>query len=778
MATWYTVTLNDNGGSGSVPSTAYAHVDKINSSTYIFSLFTAKNTSYEYRFYLSTKPTRTYYSYNGHWTAKSGGTQIIKPGGGYSTPVNGITGNTTLYAHWTRLSYRLELDRNGGTGGTASRYCKATEGGWYTTWRCETAADYIVPPTKSGYVFMGYYTASQGSGTAQKYINADGSYTDNFRLLVLTADATLYAWWKPCYAITVNANGGTGGTSTFYYSPNDTAFYSDSACTDEITAIMPPTKGSSLFLGYYDTDATTGTQVVAQDGTISSEWTPTGDATIYAQWRTVVDITLDRQGGDSGDGLIVYDSTDAQFHLPNSSEPITAVTPPDMECFRFLGYFSAQSGGTQYIDADGELLPALYSASLSSDLTIYAQWERVSYRALLDPGEGSSDTLSFYCDGTSAVFYTNDLLVGDPVTKIDMPTRIGYDCTGYWSAESGGTKAVDADGTIVCGVFSADVTFYAQWQIRTYTATFDYNGGSGSVATKTVTWNAAIGNLPTPSPLPSRSEAEFGGWQVDGETVTSATVWRWDADRTIKAKWITGFQYVEDFFNLGTANLVPISSDAGDNRQRVCVMNATTNYSGDQTGAGRYTRNYSNSSLDPTSTSGVWRNPTVTYRVVHDCTVATQLGKAFPATRSGSAMTVSGFMITSVKVSTAIGKFPTVTVAATANEGANAINLFDVSIPVVARARAQYLLGAVSGGGNLQTCEAEASCSPVVVAENGMPCASDVVGGRYPVRAQTYAPNREAAPVAANGFTSTGAPKSGEDRDFPTWSVVAEKEIV
>ena len=38
MATWYTVTLNDNGGSGSVPSTAYAHVDKINSSTYIFSL--------------------------------------------------------------------------------------------------------------------------------------------------------------------------------------------------------------------------------------------------------------------------------------------------------------------------------------------------------------------------------------------------------------------------------------------------------------------------------------------------------------------------------------------------------------------------------------------------------------------------------------------------------------------------------------------------------------------------------------------------------------------
>ena len=210
-------------------------------------------------------------------------------------------------------------------------------------------------------------------------------------------------------------------------------------------------------------------------------------------------------------------------------------------------------------------------------------------------------------------------------------------------------------------------------------------------------------------------------------------------------------------------------------------MNAVSS-GGAQTGAGRYSRDYSHAANDPTEVSGVWRNPSVTYAVVGDCTVETQLGKAFPAVYAGTGssrrMTVSGYMIVEVRVETATGSFPRVTVTAVANEGADAINLFAVSIPVIARARAQLLLGALTGGGNLSRCDAAATCSPVVVAENGMPCASDVVAGRYVVSAETFAPNREAAPVAANGFTSTGEPKSNGDRDYPAWSVAAEKEIV
>jgi hypothetical protein len=129
-------------------------------------------------------------------------------------------------------------------------------------------------------------------------------------------------------------------------------------------------------------------------------------------------------------------------------------------------------------------------------------------------------------------------------------------------------------------------------------------------------------------------------------------------------------------------------------------------------------------------------------------------------------------------VRTLVGKFPTVTVTGTANEGADAINKFAVSIPIQARARAQNLLSAITGGGALQTCEAAATCSPVVCAENNMPCASDVVQGRYTVKGTTYAPGNESTHTAGTGFTSIGEPKTNGDKEYPMWEITVEKEIV
>lgn len=781
MARWCQVSINDNGGSGSSPSSYWMNIRTASGAIeYLYGTFKSKSDSSSNRISVITTPTRTYFTYNGHWTAKSGGSKVIAASGDLSTSTVVPSGSSiTVYAHWTRLSYTLTFDKDSGTGGTSTIYGKATSGGWYSNWKCTSAVTAITPPTRSGYVFSGYYSAANGGGT--KYVNADGTFTGDFELLVLTANATVYAYWKVRHEITVAANGGTGGTTSFWYVPDDGAFYDDAACQHAVTAITPPTKSGALFLGLYDTDSTSGTQVVAEDGTISSSWTPSADATVYAQWRTVATITFDKGDGESGDDALVYDSSDDSFHVADDPTPTDEVTPPNWECHRFLGYFSASTGGTQYIDEDGQITNALRSLTISGDFTIYAQWQLVSYKATLDPGEGSADMLAFYCDGSAATFYADDLLAGEPITAVAVPVRAGYDFTGYWTASTGGTKYVDADGSIACGAFSADVQLYAQWQVRTYTATFDYNGGSGSPASKTVTWGVAIGTLPTPSASPGRDGAEFGGWQVDGEPVDATTVWRWDRDATVKAKWITAFQYVEDFFNLASAALVPVSSNSGDSKTRTCVMNAVSS-GGAQTGAGRYSRDYSHAANDPTEVSGVWRNPSVTYDVVADCTVTLKLGKAFAAQYTGTGsnrrMTVSGYMIVDVRVETSLGTFPRVTVTAVANEGADAVNLFDVSIPVVARARAQLLLGALTGGGNLRRCDAAATCSPVVVAENNMPCASDVVGGRYVVSAETLTPNREAAPVAANGFTSTGEPKSNGDRDYPSWSVSVEKEIV
>ena len=174
----------------------------------------------------------------------------------------------------------------------------------------------------------------------------------------------------------------------------------------------------------------------------------------------------------------------------------------------------------------------------------------------------------------------------------------------------------------------------------------------------------------------------------------------------------------------------------------------------------------------------------MTYVVKADTTVSVQLGKGYAATISRSTMTVSGFMITTVEINTEVGKFPTVTVSAVANEGANAVNEFNVSVPVVARSKAQNLLGAISGGGHLQRCALVATCDPVVCEENLMPCASDIVNGRYELAAETLAAENNAAPTMATASGSNGGfaliddPKQTSESDFVRYTVKARKEMV
>ena len=357
---------------------------------------------------------------------------------------------------------------------------------------------------------------------------------------------------------------------------------------------------------------------------------------------------------------------------------------------------------------------------------------------------------------------------------MDVPTREGYNFLGYYASKSGGSRYVNEGGTIVVSVaLTADLAIYARWQEREYTLAFDYNGGAGGTVSKTVTFGAAIGTLPTPT----RDQASFDGWYIGGiivngfvsggTKITASTVWNITEDKIATASWLRYFGGVADYFGLASSSLVPVASTTGDTRHRVAVSHG-----------GKYERGVN-------EVGNVWRNPSVTYVVKADTTVAVQLGKGFAAQKRGSTMTVSGFMITTVEIMTEVGKFPTVTVSAVANEGANAINnftvnknKFNVSVPVVARSRAQNLLNAISGGGYLQRCSLVATCDPVVCEENLMPCASDIVNGRYELAAETLAANREAAPTMNGGFALIDDPKQTRESDFIRYTIEARKEMV
>ena len=76
-----------------------------------------------------------------------------------------------------------------------------------------TSSNGITNPTRTGYTFLGYYTASNGGGV--NLIGTNSYITSNFTNKYFNKASTLYAKWSiNKYNLTINPNGGTYNNST------------------------------------------------------------------------------------------------------------------------------------------------------------------------------------------------------------------------------------------------------------------------------------------------------------------------------------------------------------------------------------------------------------------------------------------------------------------------------------------------------------------------------------------------------------------------------------
>ena len=755
--TSWKLTLDDNGGDGGDDALYY----RIDGGGY-FDNYLCEGEP------VSTvaKPSKANNAFAGYYNGTSTpGAQYIDDGGNFTASLDALTltAAKTIYAKWV-APYKITISANSGAGGTTAFYFDSVSGKFYAATDLAEEITAIIPNTRECFAFVGCYSSNNTTSTQR--IAPDGTIADGW---TPTAAATIYAQWaRVSWKVTLNKSSGTDGTSALYYKIDGGGYYADNLCTERADDITPPTRSGYIFKGYFSTSSN-GTQYIDRNGSLLPDFnalTLTAAKTIYAQWKAAYKITLNKSSGEGGTDAIWYSSEDAAFFADAAcTTPATSVTIPTRECYRFTGYYNTASGSTQYMDEDGDYTAALSSLSITSAKTFYAQWARVSYKATLNDNGGEGGGGALYFDGETANFYADDQLT-TPTTTVDVPTREGYDFLGYYASTSGGSRYISDAGAIVVAVaLTADLTIYARWQGKEYTLTFDYNGGTGGTVSKTVTFGSAVGTLPTPT----RDRASFDGWYIGGNVVnalvsggdkiTATTIWNFAEDKTATASWLRYFGGVADYFGLASSSLVPIASDSGEGRDRVCCAHM-----------GKYANGVN-------QTSGVWRNPSVTYAIVKDTTVSVILGRAYGAQRSGNTMTVSGYMITAAEISTEVGRFPTLKVQGTANEGANAINTFPVSVAVVARSKAQNLLGAISGTSHLQRVSLIATCDAVVVTENMMPCASDIVNGRLEVSAETIAPNNQNAPTAGGGFTLTDHPKSNADSDYVRYTVTARKEL-
>ena len=90
-----------------------------------------------------------------------------------------LTEDLTLYAIWAPESYTVTLNAEGGAGGTEN-----------VTATFDEAMPSIAVPTKSGYVFSGYFTGTNGTGT--QYYDGNGSSTNSWDI---AANTELHAYW-------------------------------------------------------------------------------------------------------------------------------------------------------------------------------------------------------------------------------------------------------------------------------------------------------------------------------------------------------------------------------------------------------------------------------------------------------------------------------------------------------------------------------------------------------------------------------------------------------
>lgn len=466
----YTVTWNANGGTVSPASTTKTH-----GST------------------LGTLPTPTRastaeysYTFAGWFTATSGGTQI--------SSTTTVTRNVTYYAHWTatKRSYTATFNGNGGSTPSPSSITK----------EYNTALGTLPTCTRTGYTFLGWYTASSGG-------------TKISTTTVVTKNITYYAQWSiNSYTLTFNPNGGTVTPTS-----------KDLEYNSVYDTLPTPTRASDAqytytFAGWY-TAATGGTQVTAatkmaaKDTTVYAHWT-SNTRSYTVSYRTTYG-TLNRTSQS-----IAYNSKGScTLTMPDNTAEFT---------YTFVGWYTAANGGGTKV---GSKL-TLETPAITGTVTYYAYVTRST----------KSYTHTFNANGGGTVSpATITKAYNTALGTLPTVSRTGYTFVGWFdtSAASGGTQATTT--TKVTGT----KTWYARWSINSYTFTFNKNGGNTpSATTITKEYNTAIGTLPTCTRSADNTYTyAFVGWfdtsaSSGGTKLTTTT--KVTSNKTWYARWTSTYK--------------------------------------------------------------------------------------------------------------------------------------------------------------------------------------------------------------------------------------------
>ncbi|MBE5814159.1 MAG: hypothetical protein E7320_02990 [Clostridiales bacterium] len=249
----------------------------------------------------------------------------------------GSSASTPSGSFSTSIKYTVSYDANGGNCGQSVGYATSVS---------ENVS--LPTPKRSGYIFNGWYTAAAGG-------NRVGGAEEKYKP---ETDITLYAQWGRPSTVTYNANGGSCSTATEKYTGN------------ALTLPVASREGY-WFVGWYDA-ASDGNKI----GEAGASYIPQNDITLYAHWQEKIEytVTYNANGGECGTSSATYQGT--ALTLPT----------PTRTGYKFLGWYTAASGGTNIGDAGESYTP-------SANITLYAQWEQMSYTITISKQDNATVTV-------------------------------------------------------------------------------------------------------------------------------------------------------------------------------------------------------------------------------------------------------------------------------------------------------------------------------------------------------------------------------------------------
>ena len=489
--TMYTMSYNANGGSGAPSSES-------------------KGSGWDYTI-SSVKPTKVGYTFQG-WATYSWASSASYHGG----DTYKLNQNTTFYAVWSRNSYTISYNANGGTGAPSSQ----------TKYYGTTLTLSSAKPYRTGYTFKGW--GLYASSTSPLYQPGD-DYNYNI-------SRTLYAVWEQeappaptTYTVSYSANGGSGA-------PASQTKTKDIALTLSGTK---PMRSGYTFLGWATSSSATSASY--QPG---GSYTANASVTLYAvwsckhpsskkvwdtgcDWRTVCDncgATLSSgtlHGPYTyGDWVYYSGSRHSRYKTCIHGDYTTTEYASHNTSAQYEQYSSSQHAKYSYCSGCSSSIGSKsYESHTFTSSTVNGQVVSICSLCGYTKTSAQTYTVSYNPNGGYNAPASQTKVHGVTLALSSaVPYRNNYEFVG-WSASSSATTATYTAGASYTD--NASVMLYAVWRYKpaTYTVAFDANGGTNAPSSQTKTYGVA---LTLTTAIPTRANYRFDGWSKD-RNATSAS---------------------------------------------------------------------------------------------------------------------------------------------------------------------------------------------------------------------------------------------------------------